>query len=250
LNPEQQPGGNAGVIEELMRRKVDVILALYESTLKAALAAKTTVPILMIAVDYDPIARGYVKSLAQPGGNVTGLYLQQIDLARKRVELLTQALPNVKAATVFWEFGSEDQWNATRSAAAAAGLRIADVEFRDQPYDYEGALDQVPSDHRGVIIFSISPVFYRDRQRIADFALRHKIATVFPLREWVTLAPLVSPRSGSLFGQFAHDLDKNGLTLKADPRKFGHDDMTILDTNIVRKPAVRLEQVWVALIAT
>jgi ABC transporter substrate binding protein len=114
-----------------MRRKVDVILALYESTLKAALAAKTTVPILMIAVDYDPIAHGYVKSLAQPGGNVTGLYLQQIDLARKRVELLTQALPNVKAATVFWEFGSEDQWNATRSAAAAAGLRIADVEFRE-----------------------------------------------------------------------------------------------------------------------
>jgi putative ABC transport system substrate-binding protein len=103
-----------------------------------------------------------------------------------------QALPNVKAATVFWEFGSEDQWNATHSAAVAAGLRIADVEFRDQPYDYEGALDQVPSDHRGVIIFSITPVFYRDRQRIADFALRHKIATVFPLREWVDAGGFLS----------------------------------------------------------
>jgi len=48
---------------------------------------------VMIAVDYDPVALGYVKSLARPGGDVTGLYLQQIDLAKKRVELLTQALP-------------------------------------------------------------------------------------------------------------------------------------------------------------
>jgi putative ABC transport system substrate-binding protein len=89
LNPEQQPGGNAGVIEEFLRRKVDVILVPYESTLKAALATKAAVPIVMIAIDYDPLAHGYVKSLAQPGGNVTGLYLQQLDLARKRVELMT-----------------------------------------------------------------------------------------------------------------------------------------------------------------
>lgn len=185
LNPEQHPGGNAGVVEEFLRRKVDVILAPYESTLKAALTAKATVPIVMIAIDYDPIAHGYVKSLAQPGGNVTGLYLQQLDLARKRVELLTQALPNVKAATVFWDSVSEDQWNATRGAAAAAGLRVADVEFRNQPYNYEAALAQVPPEHRNVVIFCVSPVFYRDRQRLADFTLRHKIATVFGLREWV-----------------------------------------------------------------
>lgn len=93
LNPEQQSGGNAGVVEELLRRKVDVVLVAYESTLKAALAVRATLPMVMIAVDYDPIAHGYVESLARPGGNVTGLYLQQIDLARKRVELLMQALP-------------------------------------------------------------------------------------------------------------------------------------------------------------
>jgi hypothetical protein len=66
----------------------------------------------------------------------------------------------------------------------------------------------------------------------------------------VTLAPLVSPRSGPLFSQFAHDLDKIGLTLKADPGQFWHRDMTVLNTDSVGEPAVRLEQVWVALIAT
>jgi putative ABC transport system substrate-binding protein len=70
VNPEHR--GIAGAIEELLRRKVDIILVTYESTLKAALAARVTVPIVMVAVDYDPLALGYVKSLARPGDNVTG----------------------------------------------------------------------------------------------------------------------------------------------------------------------------------
>jgi putative ABC transport system substrate-binding protein len=192
IDPEHQAGGNAGVIEELLRRNVDIILAPYETTLKAALAASAPVPIVMVAIDYDPLALGYVKSLARPGGKVTGLNLQQFDLAKKRVELLTQALPSVQAATVFWDSRSEDQWKATSSAAAAFGLRLADVELRDQPYDYEGALAQTPPDHRSVVIFSQSPVFFRDRLRLADFTLQHKIASVFGSREWVDAGGLFS----------------------------------------------------------
>jgi putative tryptophan/tyrosine transport system substrate-binding protein len=192
LNPEQQPGGNAGAVQELIRRKVEVIVVVYEDTLKAALAATTTAPLVMVAIDYDPLTLGFIKSLAQPGGNVTGVYLQQIDLAKKRVELLTQALPNVHAATVFWDIASEEQWTATRSVAAVFGLQLADVELRDQPYDYDKALAQVPPDHRSVVIFPTSPVFFRDRHRLADFALRQRIATVFGLREWVDAGGLFS----------------------------------------------------------
>src|SRR6516165_7190368 len=192
VNPEHQAGGNAGAIEELLRRKVDIILVTYQSTLKAALGAGVTVPIVMVAVDYDPLALGYVKSLARPGGNVTGLYLQQLDLAKKRVELLTQALPSVHAASVFWDSLSEDQWRATSSAAAGFGLQLTGVELHDQPYDYERALAHAPPDSRGVAIFPTSPVFFRDRQRIADFALRHKIASVFGFREWVDAGGLFS----------------------------------------------------------
>jgi putative ABC transport system substrate-binding protein len=192
VNPELQAGGNAGAIEELLRRKADIILVIYHSTLRAALAAGVTVPIVMLAVDYDPLALGYVKSLARPGGNVTGLYLQQLDLAKKRLELLTQALPSVHAATVFWDSVSDDQWKATSSAAAGFGVQLAGVELRDQPYDYEKALAQAPPDNRGVVIFPTSPVFFRDRQRIADFALRHKIASVFGFREWVDAGGLFS----------------------------------------------------------
>jgi putative tryptophan/tyrosine transport system substrate-binding protein len=123
INPERQPGGNAGAVQELIRRKVDIILAVYQPTIAAIVAAAPGMPIVMIAIDYDPLAFGYVKSLARPGGDVTGLYLQQLDLAKKRVELLTQALPNLHAATVFWDSASEDQWKATSSARA--GVRSA-----------------------------------------------------------------------------------------------------------------------------
>ena len=192
VNPARQPGGNAGAVQELIRRKVDIILAIYQPTMEAVVAAAPSIPVVMIAVDYDPVALGYVKSLARPGGDVTGLYLQQLDLAKKRVELLTQALPNVHAATVFWDSVSEDQLKATSSAAPEFGLRLADVQLRDQPYDYEKALAQVPADFRSVVIFPTSPVFFRDRQRLADFAVQHKIATVFGFREWVDAGGLFS----------------------------------------------------------
>jgi putative ABC transport system substrate-binding protein len=192
LNPEDQAGGIAGAVKELVRRKVDLIVAPYESAVKSALAATDTVPILMIAIDYDPLAQGYIKSLARPGGHVTGLFLRQLELAKKRLQLLKDALPSVERATVFWDLQSEDQWQATSSAAAEFGLRLAGVKLSEQPYDYESALAQAPHDHRSTLIVPTSPVFYRDRQQLADFALRHQIVSMFSLREWVEAGGLLS----------------------------------------------------------
>ena len=79
---------------ELARSNVDVLLAIGpEIALQAAVAASRTIPIVMWAINYDPIARGFVKSLTQPGGNITGVVSLQTELAAKQVELLTQALP-------------------------------------------------------------------------------------------------------------------------------------------------------------
>jgi putative ABC transport system substrate-binding protein len=192
LNPEDQAEGIAGAIKELVRRKVDVIVVPYESALKSALAATDSVPIVMIAIDYDPLARGYIKSLSRPTGTVTGLSLQQIELARKRLQLLMDALPSARTATMFWDSFSEDQWKGTSAAAAEFGLQLAGIELHDQAYDYEKALAQAPSGHRDVLIIAVSPAFYRDRQRLAEFALRKKIASMFGLREWVQAGGLLS----------------------------------------------------------
>jgi putative tryptophan/tyrosine transport system substrate-binding protein len=91
----------------LVGRGVDVIIAPgTEVALKAAMTATKTLPIVMTAVDYDPFVRGYVASLARPGGNVTGVFFQQIELTVKRLQLLKDAFPDLKTATVFWDQGS------------------------------------------------------------------------------------------------------------------------------------------------
>jgi ABC-type uncharacterized transport system substrate-binding protein len=195
----------------LAARDLDIIVAAGpEIAIKSALAAGRTLPIVMVAIDYDPFARGYVTNLARPSGNVTGLLFQQIELAAKRVELVREAFPDISAATMFWDQLSADQWQAALNAASKLGLRLFGVELRETPYDYERALGEAPPDHRNMIIVPTSPFFFRDGARIADFALRHRIVSMFVFREWVEKGGLLSygPSITSLFGRVAEFVDR------------------------------------------
>jgi putative ABC transport system substrate-binding protein len=177
----------------LAARNVDIILASGpEISLKSALANSSTKPIVMVAIDYDPLARGYVSSLARPTGNVTGVFLQQIELTQKRVQLLKSAFPDLKAATVFRDRITTDQWEAAERAGASLGLRLSGIEFLDPPFDYDKALAQAPSDSRGTVLVMVSPFFFRDRAKQADFALRNRIVTMFGFREWADAGGLMS----------------------------------------------------------
>ena len=148
----------------LAAREPDIIMATGpESALKSALAVTRTLPIVMIAIDYDPFARGYVTNLARPSGNVTGVVFQQIELAAKRIQLIKDAFRDRPAATMFWDRLSADQWQAAQSAAATLGLQLSGIELRELPYDYDAALDQAPLDRRDMLIMPTSPFFFRDR---------------------------------------------------------------------------------------
>ena len=210
LNPESQAEGVPGAIKELVRQKVDIIVAPYESTVKAAIAASDTIPVVMIGTEYDPLARGYVKTLARPGGRVTGVFLQQIELASKRLQLLKDALPSFQAATMFWDNPSEYQWQAASSIAASFGLQLAGVEMLKQPYDYEGALASAPPDNRSILIVPIAPAFYRDRERLVEFAVRHRIASMFAVREFADAGGLISygPDFPAIFRRVAEYVDR------------------------------------------
>jgi len=188
-NTEDYAQGN----RELVLRSVSILMAAgTEIALKSALAATDTLPIVMLAIDYDPIALGYVTSLARPTGNVTGIFFQQIELATKRLQVVTEAFPDLRAATVFWDESSADQWGAAQSTASALGLRLFGSKLHEQPYDYEQAFAQAPSDHRGWLFVMTSPFFFRDRARLAEFALRHRMPSVFAFREWVDAGGLLS----------------------------------------------------------
>jgi len=164
---------------ELVRLNVDVILASGpEVTLQAARKATATVPIVIAAVDYDPLARGYIASLAKPGGNVTGVFLRHIELTGKRMQLLKEALPNVTRVAVFWDTISADQWREADKTARGVGLRLQGVELRNPPYHFRDALRTAARGRAEALLVLMSPVFFRQRAQIIELGLKSRLPTI------------------------------------------------------------------------
>ena len=212
--------GNAqrlsGALKELVGGHPDVIVAGGpEITLKAATEATNTVPIVMVAVDYDPLALGYVAGLAHPGGNITGVFLRQTELSGKRLDLLKQTIPDVARVVVFWDATSADQLKALTSAADALRLPLELIELRNPPYDYASALEAVHPRRGDALYFTASGLFLRDRDRIAELLRRYKLPAVVG-GSWIHTAGLMSyqPSIDSMYRLGADYVDK---ILKGNP---------------------------------
>jgi putative tryptophan/tyrosine transport system substrate-binding protein len=208
---------NVGKIEDyqsgfrqLAARDVDIMVASGpEVSLRSALASSDTKPIVMVAVDYDPLALGFVTSLARPAGNVTGLFLQQIELTAKRLQLLKNAFPDMQALTVFYDRTALDQWEAAQGVAASLGLRLAGIDLGDPPFDYDKSLAKANPEYRGAIFVLASGFFLRDRERLADFALRNRLVSMFCFREAVDTGGLLSygPSFAGIYRRAAEYVD-------------------------------------------
>jgi putative ABC transport system substrate-binding protein len=194
----------------IVAQKPDIVLAAGpESSLKAALGAADGLPVVMIAVDYDPLAKGYVQSLSRPSGSITGVYFQNVELVGKRLELLKQAFPNVAAMTVFWDKSSADHWAALQAVAPRFGVQLNGIEFAERPYDYERAIADAAAG--GNFFYAGgSPFFFLDRARLAEFAIKHRMAMVCELREQVVAGGLISygPSLTAMFALAAKYVDR------------------------------------------
>jgi putative tryptophan/tyrosine transport system substrate-binding protein len=126
-----------------------------------------------------PIVMGYIRTLARPGGNVTGLFVQQIDQAAKRLELIREAFPKAQSATILWDKLSSDRWEAVEKAAKTLGIRVIGIGLHEQPYDYERAL----ADASALLVPMASPIFFIDKERLIDSARKHRMAIMFGVRE-------------------------------------------------------------------
>jgi len=175
-------------------RGAQVIIAYGpERTLKAAVAATRDVPIVMAAVDYDPLAKGYITSLARPGGNITGVFFEQIELAAKRLDLFKEAVPDLRRAVMLWDKVSADQYEAVHEAATTLDIPTVSLEFHVVPYDYERALAEAgvgPGD--GLMVMTSPILTVADRERLAALALHHRLPSMFVSRESVEAGGLMS----------------------------------------------------------
>ena len=165
---------------ELVRLNVDVIVASGpEATLRAARDATNTIPIVMSARDYDPIALGYVAGLARPGGNITGVVEQRLEVVPKQLELLKEALPMVTRVAVLWDEASADQRRAAEAATRPLGIQLQTLEVRDPPDEFAGAFAAAAQGQAEALLVLNSPIFFRQSGPIVDLATKSRLPTMF-----------------------------------------------------------------------
>jgi ABC-type uncharacterized transport system substrate-binding protein len=204
--PERLPA----LATELVALKVDVIVAGSTPGALAAKQATRTLPIVFAAAA-DPVTSGLVTSLAQPGGNVTGLSLLAPELVGKCLELLTQAVPGVSRVAVLWQPGGQgerteqDMLKAADGTARALGVRVQVVEARG-PKDFDRAFSRMTRVRAGALTVLPSGMFNNERRRLVDLAGKNRLPAVYPLREYVDAGGLMA------YGPDLADLSRRAAT--------------------------------------
>jgi ABC-type uncharacterized transport system substrate-binding protein len=168
---------------ELVRLKVDVIVA-GAGAVEAAKQATTTIPIVM-PLSGDPVRTGLVASLARPGGNVTGLTSLSGELPGKWMELMKQTLPHAARVAVLWDpAGDPSQVRISEAAARSLGVRLRVLKV-GRADGFEPAFAEARKYDAGALIVLGSPFFYVHRAGLVELASKHRLAAIYPQREFV-----------------------------------------------------------------
>jgi putative ABC transport system substrate-binding protein len=190
-------GGNADLdrrfAAELVALTPDVILATASSTVAALQGATRTVPVVF-AHAVDPVAAGFVDSLARPGGNATGFVLFEYGISAKWLELLKEIAPSVTRAGVLRDpamAAGTGQFGALQSVAPSFGVELSPVNVRDAG-EIERVITAFARSSNGGLIVTASPLATLHRDLIVALAARHKLCAVYNLRLFVTAGGLIS----------------------------------------------------------
>ena len=191
-------GGNADqfpvVVAELVQLKVDVLVAVPFQAILAAKQTTKTIPIIMVTTQ-DPVGTGVVDSLARPGGNITGLARLTRELGGKRLELLKEAAPSVSRVGVLWaadDEGSAIGFKHYETAARALKLALQSLEVRGPKADLEHAFKAAAQGQLSALITIRSGLLNRHQKRIADFAIEHRLPSIFDGSDFVEAGGLMS----------------------------------------------------------
>jgi putative tryptophan/tyrosine transport system substrate-binding protein len=198
------------IAAEFVRLKVDVIVTYGTPSAAAAKKVTTAVPIVFAAAG-DPVGTGLVVSLARPGGNITGLSIQQTDLAGKRLEILREAFPGLRTLGIVANSGSASavmEMRETEAAASKYGLDVVKSEIRSLD-DLEAAIEAFKG-RAEALYFCPDPLLTTNRRRVVTLALGARLPAMFGFREYVEAGGLMSygPNFPDLFRRAAEYVDK------------------------------------------
>jgi putative ABC transport system substrate-binding protein len=185
--------GYEASFRELATRKIDVFLAAgSEPALRGVRAVAGTTPIAFLAVDFDPLAKGYVASLTRPGGNITGILVRQIELAAKRIEFVREAFPIAHRVGLLFDAASRDQTDSAAEAARSLGFTETLIEVKGSPPDYSAALRAMDEAPGQPVVLPASPLFLRDRAALAQVLIDRHTPSMSAFRDNAEAGALMS----------------------------------------------------------
>ena len=189
----EDPRGNSVSAEELVRSQSELIVVAGPAVaLQLVAGANQAIPIVMIAINFDPIVGGYVKSLSRPGGNITGVVFRQLELAQKQVELLTQAFPGKTHLAILFEAQSADQFGAAERAAKSLKLEVQSLKLEGPSYDFDAAIRSAAAAGAQMLLMLSAPGWPQHRARIAELAIQQRLPTMFIAKHYVEVGGLIS----------------------------------------------------------
>jgi putative tryptophan/tyrosine transport system substrate-binding protein len=179
---------------ELVRMPVDIIVTSGEPAAYAAMRATKVIPIVTTDIGVDPVKAGFVASLGRPGGNVTGMTTLSDDLWQKRLGLLREVAPKVSRLAVLWNPANSGNTNCVeelKAAAPAMRLQLLHLEVRDA-VALDRALAGMAKEPPDALVTCWDSVTLQHARTIADFALKYRLPTLAPLKEYVEAGGLLS----------------------------------------------------------
>ena len=196
---------------DLVRLKVDIIVASVNTDASAAKKATRTIPIVMASAG-DPVASGLVESLARPGGNITGLSQMAPELAGKRLELLKEIVPKLSRVAVLWNpqgTTSTLNWKEIQLPARQLGVQLHSLEARSSD-DFDKVFEDATRARADALAIMPDQLFAGNLKRIADLAAKSRLPSIFHLTEFVDSDGLAAygPDRSDQFRRAAYYVDR------------------------------------------
>jgi putative ABC transport system substrate-binding protein len=198
------------LVGELLRLKIDVLFATSAYAIGAAKQASSSVPIVGVDLETDPVDAGWVKSLARPGGNVTGFFLDMPELGGKLLEFLREAIPRIERVAVLWDAQlARAQFKATESAAQARRFGLQSLAFRE-PQEFAAAFEAARRQKAQALVLLSSPLVFLHLKRLGDLALQYRLPAISVFPQFANAGGLMGygPDLSDLFRLAANYVDR------------------------------------------
>ena len=208
---EDKTDALADFAAELVQMQVDIIITVGTPATRAAKNASNTISVVFSRIA-DPVQLGFGKSLARPGGNLTGVSVISADLDAKRLEILVEAVSGIKRVGVFWDPTFPP--HALRLPEVERAARLLNIELQRSPVqradELESALNSVVDQRGQALIVLSSSLFTGQLKRVTEIAIRHNLPTVFERREFAEAGGLISygPNYSEMYRRAAGYVDR------------------------------------------